>query len=411
MPSRKHPSYIDVDSLLPQVTPQQAAAYYGFPLPESSSDRELRLACPFNCSDRTDNPRAIAVSLTQAANPLTCHQYQCGVRGNLLTLMFAMKHGRLPTGGRLKGSDFKEMATDLQSIANGESSPVPPSPARPPQQSSPAYAPAEPGADVARDLQPNVPLRLSDNERAQAQEHLDDQFVTDVAEMSPAAAAYFRSRPWFTPELMEKWKVGYLPQSVKGLFRGRIMYPMLSERGDVLSWFGRDPRFEEKYDKWIRAGKPEKDRPAKYRFVSQKLFRRGLELFGQQASRLEEPGYRDAVRELGVLVVEGPNDVTRLDELGVPSVAICSNMITEPQSDKVAKWANQIAGRLATVMLDCDEEGETGSRQVVHELAKRCRVRLAWHCGTGGGRFRGKQPESLSFEEWTVIRESLAADR
>ena len=70
------------------------------------------------------------------------------------------------------------------------------------------------------------------------------------------------------------------------------------------------------------------------------------------------------------MVCEGPNDVLRLDSLGVPSVAICSNTITEPQAAKVAKWANQIGSGVATVMLDCDEEGQSGSRQAVYELAK-----------------------------------------
>ena len=41
--------------------------------------------------------------------------------------------------------------------------------------------------------------------------------------------------------------------------------------------------------------------PEKFHFV--KGFHRGLELFGQQASRLREPGCRDFVREVGLVVV------------------------------------------------------------------------------------------------------------
>ncbi|MGZ0174323.1 MAG: hypothetical protein ACKVHE_32875 [Planctomycetales bacterium] len=90
------------------------------------------------------------------------------------------------------------------------------------------------------------------------------------------------------------------------------------------------------------------------------------------------------------------------------ALTICSTTITEPQAAKVVKWANQIGNGVATVMLDVDEEGQSGSRQVVYELAKQCRVRLAWHPDTDDGRFRGRQPESLSFEEWMSIRESFA---
>ncbi len=51
-------------------------------------------------------------------------------------------------------------------------------------------------------------------------------------------------------------------------------------------------------------------------------------------------------------------------------------------------------------MLDCDEEGQSSSRQAVYELAKHCRGHLARPPppappGTAAGRFRGRPPESL----------------
>ena len=132
-----------------------------------------------------------------------------------------------------------------------------------------------------------------------------------------------------------------------------------------------------------------------------------MELFGQQAGRLNEPGYRETVSELGVIVVEGPNDVIGLDALGVPAVGLCSNQITEDQAAKIGRWANKLGGGTVTLMLDCDAEGENGARRSLYHLAQHARVRLAWSPTMHGGKFRGRQPESLSLEEWSSIRGAL----
>ncbi len=41
-------------------------------------------------------------------------------------------------------------------------------------------------------------------------------------------------------------------------------------------------------------------KPAKHRFPVD--FQRGLELFGQHASRLKEPGYRETIARCGIIV-------------------------------------------------------------------------------------------------------------
>ena len=184
--------------------------------------------------------------------------------------------------------------------------------------------------------------------------------------------------------------------------RGKIVYPILSEDGDVLTWFGRDPQYEEKHRKWTALGKDGKE-PAKFHFV--KNFHRGLELFGQH--RLGEDAVREQIAELGLIVVEGPNDVIALDALGVPAMGLCSNTITREQTAKVARVANEVGDGTVTLMLDCDAEGENGARQVIWEIAQHCRVRLAWSLAMHGGKFRGWQPESLTREEWERIRAAL----
>jgi len=199
--------------------------------------------------------------------------------------------------------------------------------------------------------------------------------------------------------------MGYLPHNAKSLLRGKIVYPIVSPTDDVLTWFGRDPWYEDKHEKWIAAGKPTDGEPVKTKFV--KGFHRGLEFFGQRRSRLKEPGYRETIAELGLVVVEGPNDVVALDCLRVPAIGLCSNQATQDQIAKIADWARTLSSGKVTVMLDLDAEGESGAKELVYRLSERALVQLAWSPAMFGGRFKGRQPESLSSEEWGIIREAI----
>src|SRR5205807_7234868 len=89
--------------------------------------------------------------------------------------------------------------------------------------------------------------------------------------MTPKASAYFRRRPFLTPEACRKWRMGYLPRDAGedrsgGTMRGKVVYPWLSEEGEVLTWFGRDPEFEDRHRKWEGTDKSERE-PEKFHFV------------------------------------------------------------------------------------------------------------------------------------------------
>ena len=124
------------------------------------------------------------------------------------------------------------------------------------------------------------------------------------------------------------------------------------------------------------------------------------------AHGLKEPGYRQSIAEHGILVVEGINDVIGLDTIGVPAVGLCSNRMTEAQAEKLVHWSRLLAGGKVTLMLDCQPTGDEGAKETLWQLAQRgVNVRLAWSQAMHGGQFAGRQPESLSREEWeTVIR-------
>ena len=95
---------------------------------------------------------------------------------------------------------------------------------------------------------------------------------------------------------------------------------------------------------------------------------------------------------IGLLPAEAPNDVIRLDTLGVPAVALCSNAITREQAGKAAQLARRAAGGMVTVFLDCDPEGESGMKQALGYLSRLIPVRLAWTSNMYGSTFKGRQP-------------------
>jgi hypothetical protein len=346
-------SFINVDELMPQITLEQAAAYYGVALPELQRiGNETRVRCFLNCGKAKETgDRALAIQADDPTKKWHCHQYGCGKGGNLVSLCDLMKPGP-NAGGRPRGERFKEIAADMKAMVEGvtraEGVVVQPIP----QVSSPP------------EVKVNIPLKDSENERARALTDLDRKFLVEVGDMSPKASAYVRRRAFLTPEVCRRWRMGYLPRDVGGedksggTMRGKLVYAYLSEDGQVLTWFGRDPEWEEKHQKWETSGRSERE-PEKFHFV--KGFHRGLELFGQHA--LSAEGSREKLQGLSLIVVEGPNDVIRLDTLGVPAVALCSNTITREQAAKAARLGRHVGEGVVTVFLDEDEEGENGMKQ------------------------------------------------
>jgi DNA primase len=249
----------------------------------------------------------------------------------------------------------------------------------------------------------NRPLAESDNERARELLTLDAQFTTDVAQMPPEASSYFRQRPFLTSEAAAQWRMGYLPQSAKSLLRGKIVYGYAGSDGELLTWFGRDPRYEAKLTDWKASDRSEAE-PIKTQFV--KGFHRGLELYGEHQVRASAAPHRHP--QVGLIVVEGPNDAIRLNTLGLKAVAVCSNTITQQQAQRAARLARETTDGAITLLFDCDEEGERGAQQALPILAEYGPVRLGWSARMHGGAFRGWQPERMGAEEWQRLVVGLA---
>ncbi|MEK6261266.1 MAG: toprim domain-containing protein [Planctomycetota bacterium] len=417
--------YINVDQLQAATSLDEAAAKCGVSLDAHGDGKEIHLDCPFACEGDHSGRREIAVNTENDQKVFMCHAYQCGFRGNLLTLMHGWLAGSRPTGEKLKGEEFHRVKNVLANV-HSDYSPAErvasPRPAVEPIAQTPtainrspagatttksAPSPLATTPATASDPECNVPLGQSGEEKVRELTTLDDKFVLDVAAMPPPAASYVRRHPCLSPESMKKWRVGVLPMdggSDKRGFslRGQVVYPVPSEDGQVLAWIGRDPKYEEKerdFSRLTPAERTEASAPMKHRFP--KGFHRGLELFGQQASRLNEPGYREAIARHGLIVVEGFNDVIGLDNLGIPAIAIMSNRITEAQVEKITRWSRQLTNGKVTLLFDCEPTGDDGAKEALWLLAERgLNTRLGWSQAMHSGTFQGRQPENLTREEW-----------
>jgi hypothetical protein len=399
------PSYTSVDEVQAQTSLADAAAKCGVTLDSPGNGRQVRLDCAFGCAGDHAGKREISVDTSNPQKVFCCHAYGCQLRGNLLTLMHGWLTGTRPIGNKLKGEEFKRVRNVL--VGNELGAPLSGN-----QQASQTTRSSS--SPIVEAKQPaalrNQPLAESDNEKARALVTLDEKFIYDAAQLPPAAASYLRRHPSLSPALLEKWRVGALPKDggsdKRGwALRGQLLYPILSESNKLLAWVARNPHFERE-EQQFNAFPPEErtkqKKPAKHRFPVD--FHRGCELFGQQASRLEEPGYREAIARHGILVVEGFNDVIGLDALGIPAVAIMSNKITTEQIAKIERWAKALAQGKVTLLFDADEPGDTGAKEALWLLAQRqLQVRLGWSRAMHGGAFADRQPESLTREEWEML--------
>ncbi|MGB7329500.1 MAG: DNA primase [Rubripirellula sp.] len=387
----------DIDDLIAQTPLELVLSHYGLPLPAAGA-REHRMKCVFNetCSDSKYGNLSVQM---HAAKRLFCHV--CETSGNVLTLISGLESHQPPAGGRLRGQEFKDAVAKLREI-NGLADEVP---RNRPAKSVATSAPES--TSVAKEI--NVPMSRHEKEAARELANLNEDLVVDVAEMSPDAAQYVRNRPWLTPEQMKTWGLGWIPGNGRSLFRKNyLVYTHRNERGEVVSYSGRDLTFDAKWTKWLRDGKPEGKKPNKHRYVSG--YKRGLELYGGHADRLQEPYVQESLRKFGVVITEGQNEVLRMENLEVAAVGLGSNKATDHQVEKLVRFAKNAGGNRALLLPDCDEEGEAGFKELLWRLSEAgVQTRLGFTSNTHDGMMRGRQPEDLTDEEWAAIRETLSA--
>src|SRR6266446_8849334 len=113
-------SFVNVDELMPRISVEQAARFYGVPLPElHRAGAETRMRCFLACGrTKETGDRVLAIQESDPAKKWKCHEYGCGKGGNLVSLCDLLKGGE-SAGGRPRGQRFKAIAADLQAMAGG----------------------------------------------------------------------------------------------------------------------------------------------------------------------------------------------------------------------------------------------------------------------------------------------------
>lgn len=390
MPPEKS-RFIDVDKLLAHVSLERAAAFYGVELPDLKRvGSAIRARCFLACGKPAGTgDRALSIQADDPAKAWRCFQTSCGKSGNMVGLCDLMKPGA-NAGGKPRGDRFKALAADLAAMHAGmiRAADLPETATAPP---TPKPAPG------------NVPLAESPNEKARALVHLDAKFVRDPAALPPPASKFVRTRPYLTTETLADWRVGYLPRDTGenrsgGTMRGKVVFPMHSDSGALLTWFGLDPDYEQTFAAWEKGDKKD-TAPEKYHFV--KGFHYGLEVFGQE--RLTSREHREVLKAFGLPVVPDPTQVMKLATLGLPAVASCRAGVTREQAAKIGRLAREFADGKATVWADCTEAGETAMKAMLGYLSQECFVRVAWTTKSHGGAFAGQTLDSLTAEDVVTV--------
>lgn len=413
--NQPHPGFIDSDAVKRAVhatQPWDAALQYNYPWPDTRTSGNVRTKCPFDEGCYKTGLGSVSVNADHPDSLFQC--FSCQTRGDLLKLMFGMKHRRVPSGsnGQLSGAEFREMATDLLSWQ----SPAETSGSQPP---SPRIAGDAPPVSVApvKSVAANTALRRASNERIRALADLPEQGTLGEATMRPAAAKYRRSRPYLTDEMCEKWSVFYLPPSSKSTLRGRWTYQIDSVQGEAVAFAGRDPEFEAKLMEWKQLGEPagqweynrsrHRGAPTKTRFPSEEYFRKRLELYGQQASRLDEPAAIESLDRYGLIVTPGLNAVIRLDHAGVMAVSSMAATVSDEQRQKLLAWSMQLCGGRITIWDEANAAGQGRTKQALADLAPYTPVLQAWSPETHGGQFQNHAPDTVSDEQLQLVLSSL----
>jgi DNA primase len=86
---------------------------------------------------------------------------------------------------------------------------------------------------------------------------------------------------------------------------------------------------------------------------------------------LKDRRLKESLGKQGLFVVEGQNDVIRLDTLGLPAVALCSNKATETQINKLEQLARTASQSRLVLTPDNDEEAEEESEESDEDALER----------------------------------------
>jgi DNA primase len=149
-----------------------------------------------------------------------------------------------------------------------------------------------------------------------------------------------------TAATCKKFGVGYC---TSGLMKGRVAFPIRNVKGEILSYAGRAVK------------KADEDENGKYRFPPK--FNKSLALFN--IDRIANDGEtKKAVKDFGIILVEGFTDVLKLSQEGFQNVVALMGTDFHEAQKKMLVDPKLNPTRKITLFLDNDEAGQNGKRRI-----------------------------------------------
>ena len=207
--------------------------------------------------------------------------------------------------------------------------------------------------------------------------------------------------------LAQKVRCGYMPGSSKSSPRGKWVYGVMNRQGEPLAWISRNVKYEREHKNWINEGHRGRE-PIKFRFPNKTLFKRSLELYGREW--LDDPRFTESLEKYGLILTEGFNDRIRLHQLGVLSLSMMSNKLTDAQTELLIRYAKEKSDGRVGIMHDANIEGDAGAKESLWRLSVAgLNPYLIWSREKDNGRFKDREPESLTEDERSLIKNGAAS--
>jgi len=331
---------IDFELLKREIGFEQVLTHYGLDKGMKRSGEELRGKCPLH-KGKNDT----SFSVNTVMNLFRC--WSCNASGSIIDFVVRMESCSLTQAG-INLARWFTVETEEQTER-----------ARPPSLTGRALplAQASPGEeDVVEVFHPMVEYVEQEPEEGGITTNQPLSFTLDL---NPTHK-YLRTRG-LAGKTINTFGLGhYKSKSGKGIMDGRICVPIHNTEGELVAYAGRWP---------ADSGWPEGE--GKYKFPPK--FGKSQELFNLHRA----VKWIRSDPHAPLVIVEGFFDCMRIWQINVyPVVALMGSSISDQQVELI-RQAIAPKGRVV-LMLDGDEAGRKGQRDVAEKLLHHLFVRYVW---------------------------------
>lgn len=194
------------------------------------------------------------------------------------------------------------------------------------------------------------------------------EIILDPNGMPKDAKEYFVDRPWLTPPVCNRWRVGYLPRmkdagsSTSFIFRGHVVYSFFNEQNRIVGLFGVPT--DDRSNPIHRFRQNESCAPNNFWFS--RSFDRTVDLFGIHCF---SGNLYDVDEHVPLLVCQTPDYVIKSFETGQGSVALLNNFASTIQTNRIIDLARARTKGNVTLMFPNSNVGKEASRELLLNLA------------------------------------------